>query len=116
MALADVFDAAMDRFDDIVDRMRYHTIGEQPPDDWDNQYHCFYGQELEIDLAYSLAKEMTYRIDETLTGHRALSSTEDLNLIQPVEYKIILPEPLVPVHRAFITEITPEDLRRWNSG
>lgn len=117
--ILDAWDETKYRFYDVMDRMRYHTTGEAPSeDDWDNQYHCFYGQELEIELTDALAKEISDNVDRDFARHQKLVDLDTkpgAGLIQPIEYKIILPKPPVPVYQHFITEITPEDLIRWNS-
>ncbi len=97
---------------DIMDRMRYHTTGEEPPNKEITDF-CCYSIDLDFNLARMLAEEIDYKIREGMSLSESMIKAEDAGLITPVEFKLILPKPPVPVHREFITEITPEDLRRW---
>ncbi len=109
--VSDILNDAKYRFYDVMDRMRYHTTGEQPQEEIED-LHC-YSMDLEIEMAQLLAQEIDQRIRKGMAVDDLVTGAENLGLIQPVEFKLILPEPLVPVHKKFITEITPEDLQRW---
>ncbi len=109
--IRDILDDARYRFYDIADRMKYLATGEDPG--YELEDLNFYSQDLELEMAKALAQEIDQRIRKGMAINDLVTGAEDLGLIKSVEFRLVLPKPPVPVHREFITEITPEDLRRW---
>ena len=102
-----------DFIDEIHRRLLYHAGGELPEwCYWDDL--SFYSEDLGIELAQALANEIDQQIMDgmRLPPHLITSG----NLIQPVEYKLILPEPPVPVHQSFVTTVTQDDIERWRNA
>lgn len=96
----------------ISDRLSYHAGGD-PVEEWEYLGNLnFYGMDVEVEMGRALANEIDQKIRDGMRVDDSILFGQG-NLIQPVEIKLILPEPPVPVHKSLLGSLTQEDIKRW---